>query len=50
MEALRRVPGHGERRAALTAECQAMLDSASAYSREHFEDPPEIRDWVWSED
>ena len=22
---------------------------APAYSREHFEDPPEIRDWVWTE-
>ncbi len=27
--------------------CRAALESASAYAHEHFEDPPEIRDWVW---
>jgi xylulose-5-phosphate/fructose-6-phosphate phosphoketolase len=49
MEALRRVPRMRERTAMLTAECEAVLEKASAYSREHFEDPPEIRDWVWTE-
>jgi xylulose-5-phosphate/fructose-6-phosphate phosphoketolase len=28
--------------------CRAALESASAYAHEHFEDPPEIRDWVWT--
>ena len=29
--------------------CKAALESASAYAHEHFEDPPEIRDWVWTD-
>jgi xylulose-5-phosphate/fructose-6-phosphate phosphoketolase len=30
-------------------ECRTLLQRAVAYSREHFEDMPEIRDWVWTE-
>jgi xylulose-5-phosphate/fructose-6-phosphate phosphoketolase len=33
----------------LTDRCRAALDSATAYAHEHFEDPPDIRDWVWSD-
>ena len=33
----------------LIDQCQTMLQRAVAYSREHFEDMPEIRDWVWTE-
>jgi xylulose-5-phosphate/fructose-6-phosphate phosphoketolase len=27
---------------------ETMIDDAEQYSREHFQDPPEIRDWVWT--
>ncbi|HEY7293757.1 MAG TPA: phosphoketolase family protein [Dehalococcoidia bacterium] len=49
MEALRRTTRLHERAAALVAECENLIQKATAYSREHFMDPPEIRDWVWSE-
>ncbi|MEW6636977.1 MAG: phosphoketolase, partial [Actinomycetota bacterium] len=32
----------------LISELEAMISRAGAYSREHLEDPPEIRDWVWT--
>jgi xylulose-5-phosphate/fructose-6-phosphate phosphoketolase len=47
--ALRRVERFADRAPALVAEYQAAIDAAVAYAREHFEDPPEIRDWVWSD-
>ena len=34
----------------LVAECNTLIQRAVAYSREHFEDMPEIRDWIWTED
>ena len=34
---------------ALTDELTARIDDAVRYSREHFEDPPEIRNWTWSD-
>ncbi len=46
--ALRRVSHRYERASALMDECRALIQRAVAYSREHFEDPPEIRDWVWT--
>ena len=48
IEALRRTSRAGARAAALTADCCAAIEQAAAYARAHFEDPPEIRDWVWS--
>ncbi len=48
IEAIRRVPRLREQAPALIAECQAMLDRHRNYVREHLEDLPEIRDWVWS--
>ena len=33
----------------LTQRCQAALESASAYAHENFVDPPDIRDWVWTD-
>jgi xylulose-5-phosphate/fructose-6-phosphate phosphoketolase len=47
MEALRRsnYPQSGP----LIEWCQQMLAKHLAYTREHFEDLPEVRDWVWSE-
>lgn len=29
-------------------EYEALIAEAVAYSQEHFEDKPEIRDWVWT--
>jgi Phosphoketolase len=29
---------------------EKMIDDAERYSRDHFQDPPEIRDWVWTEE
>jgi xylulose-5-phosphate/fructose-6-phosphate phosphoketolase len=38
-----RVPGAEE----LKQHCHAMLKQHHEYIREHFDDVPEIRDWVW---
>jgi xylulose-5-phosphate/fructose-6-phosphate phosphoketolase len=32
----------------LISKCEALVSKASAYAREHLEDPPEIREWRWS--
>ena len=32
----------------LISECEAAIARATAYSREHFEDPPEISNWTWT--
>jgi len=39
----------GGRAATLIDECRALIAKATAYSREHFEDIPEIRDWTFAE-
>ncbi|HEX8101689.1 MAG TPA: phosphoketolase family protein [Solirubrobacteraceae bacterium] len=47
MDVIDRVPGLGERHAALR---QAMVDArlrARAYTREVGDDAPDVRDWVW---
>ncbi|HUS17808.1 MAG TPA: phosphoketolase, partial [Chloroflexia bacterium] len=36
-----------ERRPGVNDECDRLIAAARAYSLEHLEDPPEIRDWVW---
>lgn len=46
MEAVRRANYAGAPR--VVAWCEAMLARHHAYTREHFDDLPEIRDWVWS--
>jgi acetate kinase len=28
--------------------CESLVAQATAYSREHLEDMPEIRDWTWT--
>lgn len=33
---------------ALIEQCRSSLESATAYAHQHFEDPPEIRDWIWT--
>ena len=37
-----------DRALTLISECEAAIASATAYSREYFEDPPEISDWTWT--
>jgi xylulose-5-phosphate/fructose-6-phosphate phosphoketolase len=37
-----------DRAPTLISELEASLSRATAHSREHLEDPPEIRDWVWT--
>ncbi len=49
IEALRRAPRIRERAQPLIAECNSLIARATAYSREHMEDLPEIRDWVWTD-
>jgi xylulose-5-phosphate/fructose-6-phosphate phosphoketolase len=33
----------------LIDQCNALIAKATAYSKEHLEDMPEITDWVWTE-
>jgi xylulose-5-phosphate/fructose-6-phosphate phosphoketolase len=49
VEALRRSPRMAERAQPLIAQCEAMLERHQTYIREHFEDMPEVRDWVWTD-
>jgi xylulose-5-phosphate/fructose-6-phosphate phosphoketolase len=48
-EAIRRVPRLRERAPGLIADCAARIEQSVAYAQEHLEDPPEIRDWVWTD-
>ncbi len=45
--ALKRAPRFRHRADALIAELENEIQKSVAYSREHFEDPPEIANWVW---
>jgi len=45
-----RVPGLAERAAHLRQQMQERRLAARAYTRDHGEDDPAIRDWVWSAD
>jgi xylulose-5-phosphate/fructose-6-phosphate phosphoketolase len=47
-EALRRAPRMRPVAAQLIELCDQEIDRAVRYSQEHFQDAPEIRDWVWS--
>jgi xylulose-5-phosphate/fructose-6-phosphate phosphoketolase len=48
LEAVRRVPRMAGHTAALVAHCNDMLARHERYIREHLEDMPEVRDWVWT--
>ena len=48
IEALRRAPRMRERAPTLITACHDLIAQSTAYAREHLEDMPEIRDWVWS--
>jgi xylulose-5-phosphate/fructose-6-phosphate phosphoketolase len=47
MDVIDRVPGLGSRAAGLRQEMEDTRLRARAYTREHGEDVPEIRDWTW---
>jgi xylulose-5-phosphate/fructose-6-phosphate phosphoketolase len=48
-EAVRRALPECERRTELMAACDGAIAESIAYAREHFEDPPAIAQWVWTE-
>jgi xylulose-5-phosphate/fructose-6-phosphate phosphoketolase len=48
-EALRRLPEQNEHTQSLAQLCERMLVQHHAYVREHFEDMPEVSDWIWSD-
>jgi len=51
MEALKRIDPEcraQDRAPTLISELEALISRAKTYYREHLEDPPEIRDWVWT--
>ncbi len=47
LEALRRSRRIPQGGAELAAFCRSQLDRHATYVREHLEDVPEVRDWVW---
>jgi xylulose-5-phosphate/fructose-6-phosphate phosphoketolase len=49
VDALRRVPAKSGRGGKLIDEANAALERHRRYVREHFEDIPEVRDWVWTD-
>jgi xylulose-5-phosphate/fructose-6-phosphate phosphoketolase len=48
-EAIRRAPRLRDRAPQLIAECNARIAESVAYAHDHLEDPPDIRDWVWTD-
>jgi xylulose-5-phosphate/fructose-6-phosphate phosphoketolase len=50
IEALRRVPRIRDQATTLMDTCNSLIAKAVAYSREHLEDMPEIRDWTWTDE
>ncbi|WP_347110888.1 phosphoketolase family protein [Paenarthrobacter sp. S56] len=49
MEALRRSARQPEGAQELIEHCRNMLAAHHNYIREHFEDMPEVKDWVWAD-
>ena len=49
MEALYRVPRMRERAPDLIQQCERMLGDHQEYVRDHLEDPPAIRNWIWTD-
>jgi xylulose-5-phosphate/fructose-6-phosphate phosphoketolase len=50
LEAIRRTPRLAQRLEGLTERLDQMTVDASRYARERLEDPPEIRDWIWTDE
>jgi xylulose-5-phosphate/fructose-6-phosphate phosphoketolase len=49
IEAIRRSGRLGGRAQPLIDECRRSIDACAEHARRHLEDPPEVRDWTWSE-
>jgi xylulose-5-phosphate/fructose-6-phosphate phosphoketolase len=49
LDVARYVPGLLRRGDTLVQRCTSLLAEHDVYIREHFEDMPDIRDWVWSD-
>ena len=49
LDVLRYVPGLLAQAPELAVYCKSMLEQHESYIREHFDDLPEIKDWVWSD-
>ena len=47
--ALRHAPLPQARATELVVRCERLIEEAVRHTREYLEDPPEIRDWTWSE-
>lgn len=47
--ALGRVARFADRAPALVEACRSAIESAVEYAREHFEDPPDIQNWIWTD-
>jgi xylulose-5-phosphate/fructose-6-phosphate phosphoketolase len=48
IEAIRRSPSLSQEADGYISELQRLIQHSESYARQHFEDPPEIRDWTWS--
>jgi xylulose-5-phosphate/fructose-6-phosphate phosphoketolase len=48
IEALRRARRKPENADELIDECELILRRHTAYVKQHLEDMPEIRDWIWT--
>ena len=49
MTALKRAERFRDRSQPLIDACESAIAAAIDYSREHFEDPPDIQNWIWTE-
>ncbi|NLS18700.1 phosphoketolase family protein [Rhizobium sp. P40RR-XXII] len=49
LDVLRYVPDLLVKSPELAVHCKSLLEEHDRYIREHFDDLPEIRDWVWSD-
>jgi xylulose-5-phosphate/fructose-6-phosphate phosphoketolase len=47
MDVIDRVPGLVERAGGVRQQMEDRRLAARAYTRDHGEDPPEIRNWTW---